>query len=226
MCGARARFSPLSGAEALIVGEGDRAVITVNSRSTFERQRFSIAHELGHWRYHRHQTLVCHSDEIENPAGARERERIADGYAASLLIPKSIYEATYDRRPLTWKFVATVAKDFRSSITAAAMRVVDLATTPALLIYLEGGAAAMVSPVSDRARLLSDRVPRRRVRCPGCTLRPVRGRGTEAGARWRVVRCSQSRSAPCSRRRPPNWKRRSRPRGRRTDLWAQVTSRL
>lgn len=139
MCGARVRFSALSGAEALIVGEGDRAVITVNSRSTLERQRFSIAHELGHWHYHRHQTLLCHSDEIENPAGARERERIADGYAASLLIPESIYHATYPRRALTWKFVATVANDFRSSITAAAMRVVDLAATPALLIYLEAG---------------------------------------------------------------------------------------
>ena len=37
----------LTGCEARIIGIGDRAIITVNSHSNIERQRFSIGHELG-----------------------------------------------------------------------------------------------------------------------------------------------------------------------------------
>ena len=41
---------PLTGCEARIIGAGDRAIITVNSKSDWERRRrFSIGHELGHW---------------------------------------------------------------------------------------------------------------------------------------------------------------------------------
>ena len=47
--GARVRFRDLEGCDARIVGLGDRAVITVNKLSSYRRQRFSIAHELGHW---------------------------------------------------------------------------------------------------------------------------------------------------------------------------------
>jgi Zn-dependent peptidase ImmA (M78 family) len=44
--GARVRYRPLESCEARIVGNGDRAIITVNNRSHPRRQRFSIAHEL------------------------------------------------------------------------------------------------------------------------------------------------------------------------------------
>ena len=45
------RFSkePLTGCEANIIGRGDKAIITINSKSIPGRQRFSAGHELGHW---------------------------------------------------------------------------------------------------------------------------------------------------------------------------------
>lgn len=46
--GARIKYRPLDNCEARIIGKGDRAIITVNSRSWPRRQRFSVAHELGH----------------------------------------------------------------------------------------------------------------------------------------------------------------------------------
>src|SRR5229473_755209 len=48
-CGATIVYEPLKGCEARIIGHGDRAIITVSSTSLRERQRFSGAHELGHW---------------------------------------------------------------------------------------------------------------------------------------------------------------------------------
>ncbi len=51
--GVRVKYRPLDGCEARITGNGDKAIITVNSRSSRRRKRFSVAHELGHWKYDR-----------------------------------------------------------------------------------------------------------------------------------------------------------------------------
>jgi hypothetical protein len=48
-CGATILKEPLTGCEANIIGRGDKAIITVNSKSIPGRQRFSAGHELGHW---------------------------------------------------------------------------------------------------------------------------------------------------------------------------------
>ena len=47
--GALVEYRPLDGCDATIVGSARKAVIAVNSRSSPERRRFSIGHELGHW---------------------------------------------------------------------------------------------------------------------------------------------------------------------------------
>jgi hypothetical protein len=48
-CGATILPQPLTGCQANIIGFGDRAIITVNSKSIRTRQRFSSGHEPGHW---------------------------------------------------------------------------------------------------------------------------------------------------------------------------------
>ena len=84
--GARVRYRPLDGCEARIIGRGNAAIITVNAKSPYRRRRFSIAHELGHWHHHRGQSLVCRVEEYR-PHHALSSERVADAYAADLLMP-------------------------------------------------------------------------------------------------------------------------------------------
>ena len=43
--GAEVRYRQLDGCEARIIGCGDRAIITVNERSSPRRRRFSVGHE-------------------------------------------------------------------------------------------------------------------------------------------------------------------------------------
>jgi len=83
--GVRIKLAELDGCEARIIGYHCRAIIRVDSRSRPRRRRFSIAHELGHWRHHRDRMLVCRAEDIgsHNPA-TPEIERVADGYAADL----------------------------------------------------------------------------------------------------------------------------------------------
>lgn len=137
--GVEVRCQPLSGCEARILGTADRAIITVNVRSTPTRRRFSVAHELGHWRWHRGRSLMCKPEDVE--AGDRRRagpisaERVADRYAAGLLMPEYLVRpllAKIDR--VDFQHVQAVAEAFNTSFLASAIRLVELNLVLNLLV--------------------------------------------------------------------------------------------
>jgi Zn-dependent peptidase ImmA (M78 family) len=132
--GARVRFCKLDGCEAHIVGAGDKAIITVNDRSSYRRSRFSIAHELGHWKYHRGKKLVCRVEDIQ-PRSALSAERLADGFAADLLMPGYILQPLARQHPkLNFKSVLELADRFMTSREAMAIRLVERGHAPAVLV--------------------------------------------------------------------------------------------
>lgn len=132
--GARVRFRPLCGCEAHIVGSDGRAVITVKQDSLARRKRFSIAHELGHWRYHRGKRLVCRLDEYQ-PRDGSSPEKIADAYAADLLMPRYLFlPRAAELGRVTFVSIETLAQTFETSLTATAIRLVDLDQFPGFVI--------------------------------------------------------------------------------------------
>jgi len=132
--GACVRFRPLDGCEARIIGHNDKAIITVNNRSPFRRRRFSIAHELGHWHHHRGKALVCRAEEFR-PRDALSPERIADAYAADLLMPNYLFHPLARQQgKLNFKAVNALAEIFQTSQTATAIRLVESDHSPALLV--------------------------------------------------------------------------------------------
>jgi len=132
--GARVRYRPLDGCEARIVGGNDAAIITVNDRSSYRRKRFSIAHELGHWCHHRGKALVCRAEEFR-PRDALSPERIADCYAADLIMPQYLFRpAARQHAKLNFKAVKALSEIFNTSLTATAIRLVDGDHSPALLV--------------------------------------------------------------------------------------------
>lgn len=131
---ARVRYRPLDGCEARIVGVDESAIITVNSNSSYRRKRFSIAHELGHWHHHRGKCLACRAEEFRlwDPLSP---ERVADAYAADLLMPFYLFRPLARRYgKLNWKAVAELAEAFRASKLATAIRLVECGYTPGLLV--------------------------------------------------------------------------------------------
>lgn len=141
LLGVTVQYQPLRGCEALIVGSGDRAIVKINSTSLPERQRFSLGHELGHWHYHKGKMLYCAQDDIEVDARrARETEKVADNYSASLLMPSYLFRPILAaKKRITWKSVREVAGEFRCSPLATALRVVDLNFAPIMFVMLRGG---------------------------------------------------------------------------------------
>lgn len=134
--GVKVRYRPLDGCEARIMGVGDSAIVTVNNQCSLGRQRFSLAHELGHWHFHRGQVMVCRSDEIGNFSNkASPAEKHADTYAANLLMPKYLFlSALRAYRQFDFEAIRKLADIFSVSTTAAAIRCVETGDIPAMII--------------------------------------------------------------------------------------------
>ena len=139
--GVSVKYEPLEGCEALIVGHGERAIVTINKKSIPERQRFSLGHELGHWTHHKGRALYCAQEDIEsNNDKVRDTELIADRYASSLLVPSFLFRpALAAYKKFSWKVIREIAKEFGCSPLATVLRIVDLNTAPMLFVYLQDG---------------------------------------------------------------------------------------
>ncbi len=134
--GAVVKKRPLTGCEARIVGNGSRAIITVNLNSSEERQRFSLGHELGHWQCHRGQNFQCSKDDIENfNNSSKQKERTADEFSANLLMPWFLFKPiakTFSHADFNTVF--QLSERFKTSIKATATRLIESNIFPAILI--------------------------------------------------------------------------------------------
>ncbi len=75
-------------------GDG-RSFVLVNSSDVLVRQRFTVAHELGHWRFDRESVVV--DDDFEG--GSTAEERRANAFAAELLLPEAAIGSWKPQRP-------------------------------------------------------------------------------------------------------------------------------
>lgn len=134
--GAIVKYRPLNGCEARILGYSDRAVITVDNRHLSSRVRFSAAHELGHWHSHRGRSLMCRPEDIGNPRkGLLDPERMADDYAADLLLPRYLFVPRAKALGrTTFEALEDLTDEFSTSMTATAIRLVEYGPEPAMLV--------------------------------------------------------------------------------------------
>lgn len=137
LAGAIVRYRPLPCGDARILGIGDRAIITVNAAASPVRQRFSVAHELGHWHHHRGQQLACHAAGQRDRVSIGDAEREADRYAASLLMPHFMMTQVVADTSMSMALVHQVAIEFRVSLMTAMLRLVDVHASAFAVIFEE-----------------------------------------------------------------------------------------
>lgn len=140
--GVAINYRPLEGCEAQIIGLGDRAVAIVNARSGRRRRRFSLAHELGHWHYHRGRVLTCRLEGERDPShGPTHPERVADDFAADLLLPRYLFRpAAIASGKATVEVAEHLSDTFDTSLTATLIRLVEFGPDPALVVcHTEAG---------------------------------------------------------------------------------------
>lgn len=139
-CGATIVYEPLSGCEARIIGKENRAIITVNKYSLIERQRFSAGHELGHWMRDRNKiSFSCEELKLNKEWSQENPEFRANRYAKELLLPELMFAPRAKNKEITFATVRELAKIFNTSLTATAFRLVELGSSPAMLVCCEPG---------------------------------------------------------------------------------------
>lgn len=135
--GLTVRNEPLVGCEASLVGYGNKGIITVAPGVSLERRRFSIAHEIGHWEQHRGQSFSCRIEERALDKAAKSKEREADDYASSLMMPTNLFREaiTSQKGGISLALISDLGAIFKASFPAAAIRYVELSGEPVVLIF-------------------------------------------------------------------------------------------
>lgn len=130
-----------SGDAWLLRHEDGTGTIRLNASVTdFARERFSIAHEIGHWELHSNLTqgYLCTERNLRD-YGQSAEEAEANWFAATLLMPKFLIPPEVFKRDPSFDYVRRLAKTFRTSLTAAARRFVELNRHPLVLVSSTGG---------------------------------------------------------------------------------------
>lgn len=128
-------YEALTGCEATLVGFGDQAIATINPSAYRGRERFSVAHEVGHWKLHRGRSFRCRVEQVEeNFASTVAFEKDADIFASHLLMPAQMFtEAVRPFGRPNFKQLGEVASAFDTSLTATALRLVGVDTLPVIV---------------------------------------------------------------------------------------------
>ncbi|MEM9814867.1 MAG: ImmA/IrrE family metallo-endopeptidase [Cyanobacteria bacterium P01_D01_bin.6] len=122
----------------LLVSKNGHHVIIINANHYLNRQRFTIAHELGHYLMHRNisniffdEALVFFRDK-EAAEGTKLQEIEANAFAAELLMPESLLRKVVRKNPVDAfddseeSLLTKTAKDFQVSVQALTIRLTRL----------------------------------------------------------------------------------------------------
>lgn len=140
--GAYVKEQSLHGCEARVVRKGSQGIITY-SCSIYEegRKRFAIAHELGHFELHNtSQMILCSEEDMFVWKDDISQELEANEFATEILMPEEIF-LKYIKRPEqpNMETVRKLAKEFNTTLTATALRYVQLSLEPCAIVISKDG---------------------------------------------------------------------------------------
>ena len=104
----------------ILLVKGQDKKIVVNKNDVPERQRFTVAHELGHYFLHFDKNSSEEHMLISFRGERNKKEYDADMFAAELLMPEKLIRARY--KELTVPYVSTLARQFNVSAPAMSYR--------------------------------------------------------------------------------------------------------
>jgi Zn-dependent peptidase ImmA (M78 family) len=138
--GVRVTFSAMNGCDGWCLFCGNRAVIRINNQLVRSRQRFTLAHELGHLLLDIPTVIGESFSDILRSND--DEERRVNEVAAELLIPRDIVKTVASELPVVAPVLKRLAKQSHVSELAAALRIANLAAELGLekasVVFFEG----------------------------------------------------------------------------------------
>lgn len=133
--GVEVSYEALTGCEATLVGFKDHAIATISPSGSRGRERFSVAHEIGHWKLHRGQSFRCRADSPDaNLASNKTVEKEADVFASHLLMPGPLFNPSVKALGQPgFKQLGELASMFDTSLLATTLRLANINTLPVIV---------------------------------------------------------------------------------------------
>lgn len=155
--GAMVEYAPLKGASGRLVRDGDNGIIRVDSGISNEGQRrFAAAHELGHFILHKENRMIqCTPEDMLAWYNTGTQEQEANNFAAELLMPEAMFKEDCREGEVSLDVLERLASLYQTSLTATAIRYVDLAPHVCALVQCHRGEIRWFHLVRDfRYRVL------------------------------------------------------------------------
>ncbi len=132
----------LSGAEARLLCNDRVGMVVVNNRARENgRKRFGVAHEIGHFVRHRNKYFVsrCTGESFLDWSADSSLEGEANAFAAELLMPDFLFEPRLICDSPSFDVVESLASEFKTTLTATAIRFVELTSHACALFAVTSG---------------------------------------------------------------------------------------
>ena len=116
--------------------------IFYNDKARPERQRFTLAHELGHFVLHRQIQAKFNCDKESIYTGAdtlKQIEREADEFASNLLMPGDLLRQRITGKRIDFYLLGELAKEFGVSLEAMCIRLIKFTEQRAVLVHWDYG---------------------------------------------------------------------------------------
>jgi hypothetical protein len=153
-CGVLLLYVPFHGAQAQLVRFGRRAVIFVSTLAKRDAQRFSIAHELGHFLLgHRGYTFEDVVRGTPLPTSAHDDEIEANAFASEFLMPRDLLGDICGIPRVDLDLPHEISREYNVSVLASARRVTELARESCAAVFsvdrkvVWGSTSATCSPI-------------------------------------------------------------------------------
>ena len=130
----------LKGADGRLVRKGKNGLVRISDSITEPtRRRFTMTHELGHWMLHKNdsQFFLCTEGDMYDYQN-NHLEVEANNFAAELLMPKRWVDSKFWQLEPSISRIKEIADFFQVSLTAAALRFVELSKQTCLVIFSNG----------------------------------------------------------------------------------------
>lgn len=135
-------YEPLDHADAALLRIGSSAEIMLNSNNQYRsRDRFSVAHELGHYYLPGHSDMeyYCTIKEILQYRSSNKKEHEANQFAAELLIPTLWLKNRIKASDISLSLIKKIAEECHTSLTATAIKIIKICRDRVGTAYSENG---------------------------------------------------------------------------------------
>lgn len=117
---------------------GLNRLIVVSDKLSDTKERFTIAHELGHLIIH-YGVHYCNADDLKMYISTKAKESEANSFAAELLLPESAVQRQLKANDVSIELAANLSRQYRISITAAMLHLIDLCDEKITFFYQING---------------------------------------------------------------------------------------